>query len=124
MKYLFGCTNEKGKTYLQTPKDVSQKDSSKSAYYDIKDEKLETFWIEGDGNKILVSLQDGHFEINGAKVFLHEEEELSEMRLIYYRQNTIDFQGSEPIKHEVTFCIGWQANDKNGKNVKHIIKIK
>lgn len=122
MKYLFSCTFKDGDFYSQTHKDVSQIDKTKSAFFDVKDKDIKQFWLEGERHEYLVDLEDGHFEIDGVPFKMHDEE-LSNFRLIYFRKNTIQFQGLQTISHDIEFCIGWQTT-KNGKNYQQILTIK
>ena len=121
MKYLFTLIDDKDKEHKQTKEDVSKTNKKKSAYYDIKDKKLKQFYLEGEGHKYLVDLVDGHFEIDGVKFKMHEGN-LSDFRLVYYREHRINYTGMLEVDHLITYCLGWQTTS-GGKNYKKIMQI-
>jgi len=83
-----------------------------------------------DGEKLFtVDLTDGHFECNTIPFTVYDKQigdpELTEYRLIFFRKHThqINQGDGKEIAHEVAYRFGWQANDKDGKNVQRIIEI-
>lgn len=127
LKYLFIATLKDGTSIAQTHDDVSITNPSKSAFYDIIDKDVEKFYLlDAEGNNYGVDLSDGAFYINGAKIFIHDrnEEILSNFRLIYFRRVKKDFNiNYEEIDTQITYLLGWQCNNSEGKNVKRIMEI-
>ena len=94
----------------------------------IEEEKrgnyVQIFCLIGDGKDYLVDLRDGHFEINEAPLFLHDDLGLTNFRLIYYRTRRQHFSMDlRPKGEETLYHLGWQTNDKNGNNIQKIITI-
>ena len=55
---------------------------------------------------------------------MHEEDLVIEnLRLIYHRRHTHQFNGATEISHKIEFHFGWQMTDKEGKNHKQIMRI-
>jgi hypothetical protein len=132
LKYLFTTEYENGEVFKQTPDDISQTDSKRSAFYDVLNsgKKPIRFWIEGKGllkDKYLVDLTDGHFEINGKSIVL-DEFIYPEYRLIFFRQHqhdqVIDLKTNErkETAHRIKYFIGWQTTFKR-KNIKRLIGV-
>ena len=127
MKYLFGCEYKKNganEMYYQTDDDTSKIEPSKSAYYDIMDKEIISFWLVGEEHKYQVNLVYGYFEIDGIPFKMHEDEIHENIRLVYYRKHTRTFAGLDETQHDIECHFGWQANLKDGKNVKYIMKVK
>jgi hypothetical protein len=124
LKYLFGC-KYKNTIYTQDKADISRIDSAKSAFFDVKDEPLEEFWLSNGKDSYSVNLLDGHFEINSVPFKLHEEAGLKNFRVIYFRKHEHDLNSNnEVLEHRVEYILGWQANNENGENVQRILIIK
>lgn len=127
MKYLFQVTYKDGTVYLQNKEDasVTYPGSGKSCYSDLKIDEIKSFFVFNEEHTYSVNLEDGHFEVDGVPFLMHTDPELTDYRLVYYRQHTHSFnqQSSAELSHDIVFCIGWQANDKNGKNVQRIMTI-
>ena len=128
LKYLFTAKYADGTSYIQNPEDISTIEPEKrSCFFDVNHEQLVVFVLKGDGHEYLVDLRDGHFEIDGQLVE-KEEKELTNFRLIFFRQHTQSFFVSQienkPLSHEIEYHFGWQANDIDGKNYQKIVKIK
>lgn len=121
LKYLFVCQYNDGTEFKQNIDDISEKDSSRSAFSDIKHDKLTRFSITDNKNTFSVSLIDGHFEINGVPFKLHHDD-LKNPRLIFFRRHKHTFRKNNNI-HNVTYHIGFQANRDDGTNIKHVIEI-
>lgn len=151
LKYQFQATYKDGTVYIQNKEDVSITEPEKrSCYFDvmqsikigeetIKGEdgaedrvvdvydwsKLQSFFVFNDEHTYSVNLEDGHFEVDGLPFLMHTDPEIAGFRLVYYRQHTHNMyqETGKEISHDVVFCLGWQATDKNGKNVQRIMTI-
>jgi len=123
MKYLFEVEYKDGTFFKQNEEDVSLTDPKRSAFFDIKQEEVKRFTLEGNGNTFCVDLTDGHFEVNGVSFFMHDES-LTDFRLIYFRRHRHQFnrETREELSHEVTFRFGWQAT-LDGKNIQRVMEI-
>lgn len=131
LKYLFDVEFTDGTVYTQNADDRSVIDPEKrSCYYDVSKDvengKQIKYFLLSDGiNGYRVNLMDGSFMVNGATFKTHEEEDLNDFRLIYFRKHTHNFnQSNEELSHEIVFRMGWQANDSKGNNVQRVIEIK
>lgn len=125
MKYLFIAEYKDGATYAQNLQDISLTDEKRSCFFDVRQEDVLRFFLTGGDNVFCVDLSDGHFEVNEVPFFMHDAGlGLKDFRLIFYRQHTHQFSGDrKELAHDINFCIGWQTNDDNGKNVKRIMEI-
>lgn len=128
LKYLFIAEYSDGQVFKQHDQDISYKDPKRSSFYDIDHHRLATFCLVNPETQDVygVSLIDGHFEINGHSFFLHNRDmELTNVRVIFFRRHLHSFNQDthEEISHTVSFHFGWQANDKEGKNVQHTVEI-
>ncbi len=130
MKYLFTVLLTNGEYIEQTVEDLSNKASYKSTFYDVLEEtktgnKPVMFCLVGEGNDYLVDLRDGHFEVNGQSVYLHEHDKrFTDYRLIYYRKITKFYNlVFEEILEETAFYFGWQATIDGG-NIERVMFIK
>lgn len=124
MKYLFTVKYKDGSFYHQNAEDRSATEPDKrSCFFDVKQDEVATFTLEGEGHTYSVNLIDGHFEVNGVPFAMHEEA-LSGFRLIFFRQHTHNFiAGSgEEIKHDIVYRLGWQCT-VNGENVQRVMQI-
>jgi len=132
LKYLFTATYKDGSKYTQTLEDVSKTDPTRSCFFDVKQDEVKTFEINRWLNCYLVDLEDGHFEVNGRKFKMHDEE-LKDFKLIYFIKNRVHINvtsnklgqilHSEEAGHERVWRIGWKAKDKDGKNVERVMEI-
>jgi hypothetical protein len=122
LKYLFKVEMKDGEIYEQNKDDVSKRDKTKSAFYDIKDRPIKKFKLERWGEKHEVNLETGEFIINGIHLALHDED-IRDFRLIYYRRHKHNFQQGKQTSHDVEYHFGWQANLK-GHSIKRIIMLK
>jgi hypothetical protein len=126
LSYLFTCHFTDGTTIQQTQADVSQIDSSRSAFYDVAQRLGDvTKFVLSDGRRTCaVDLRDGHFEIDGFQFFVPVEgvpEDHSGFKLIYFRRNFKSItMGKE--SSSVEYHLGWQTTI-NGKNFQRTIKI-
>lgn len=127
LKYLFTVEYKDGSTYKQNEQDVSFQDSSRSCFYDVAQrlDEVIKFSISGENNTFLVDMSDGSFEVNGTSFYMHDRDlTLRDARLIFYRQHTHKVNAScEELSHDIVYCIGWQANDEKGNNIKRIMEI-
>lgn len=128
LKYLFEARYSDGNSYLQGADDISLQREDKNAFYDVfyapikPLEELESFILIGDSHTYLVSLIDGHFEVDGIP-FRQHEIAATEFRLIFYKTHRHDFnQGGDEIGHTCTYVIGWQTT-LEGKNYEYKIAI-
>lgn len=121
LKYLFTCQYNDGTEFKQNINDISEKDSTRSAFFDIEHNKLIKFSITDNKNTFSVSLIDGYFEINHIPFKLHEEE-INNIRLIFFRRHKHTFN-PEQHKHNITYHIGFQANLLDGTNIKRVIEV-
>lgn len=129
LKYLFAVMYKDGSIYRQNAEDVSVKDKTRSCFFDVRQDEVETFTLIGNG-QFTVYMNDGHFEVNGVPFFMHDSGlGLKDFRLIFYRQHEHKFNingngTKEQLSHDISYCIGWQTNDENGMNVKRIMEVK
>ena len=122
LKYLFEVEYKDGTRFQQFQDDVSQRDSSRSAFFDVKQDQVKTFSLVGEGHRYLVDLIDGHFEIDGVQFQMHEAE-LTDFRLIFWRRHTHTINARmKELAHEVVYRVGWQAT-KDGKNYQEVLQI-
>jgi len=133
-KYLFTVKYKDGTIYQQNPEDVSVTDPKRSCFYDVKQDEISTFTFRGENHEYLVSMEDGHFEIDGVPFFMHEDIredlgngrvkliQLKDFRLIFYRQHKHEVRVSDrkELSHHIMFCIGWQCTVE-GKNYQQIM---
>lgn len=141
LKYLFVARYTDGSLFEQKPEDISHRDSTRSAFYDVlQDEKegkeLESFFLVGGDHTYAVDLRDGHFEIDGTSLWVGDQlpPENVKLRLIYYRQKTHQFtlgqdgfvldENGKPLQanFQCRYCIGWQATSE-GKNHQEVIGV-
>lgn len=128
-KYLFEAQFKDGSILVQTQDDVSTTSSDRNAFYDVlqRANELEKFALGAIDNTAyyLVDLKDGHFEINGASVRLHEDNEpLSNFRLIFFKRHRHNFNlDMVEESHQITYRLGWQANLPGGRNVQRVLEI-
>ena len=125
LKYLFRAMMADGTLYEQTTEDISITNPEKSAFFDILDKPIKSFWLEGQNlDHAGVNLETGCFNINGLEIKLHEEP-LSDFRLIYFRRHRHHFNPADgkEIGHEMEYHFGWQTTE-DGKNIQKTIIIK
>ena len=125
LKFLFVVEYKDGTTYEQTQEDVSLADEKRSCFFDVKQDEVLRFYLASSKDVFCVDLSDGHFEVNKVPFFMHDSGgELKDFRLIFYRQHTHKFNMErQELAHEVNYCMGWQTNDKDGKNHKRIMEV-
>jgi hypothetical protein len=130
MKYLFTAVYGDNGELKQTENDVSVLNPQKSSFYDVlereKTQKLTAFFLESESHLFGVNLENGLFYINGSWVSLNSDDFTGwPLRLIYYREVTRLFNlgGNQLSEPDIVFCIGFQTNGSNGKNVKRVLRI-
>lgn len=130
LKYIFTAEFKDGTILGQTPEDLSLLEPEKrSRFYDVCQKEMESplirFSLIGDGHTYAVDLTDGHFEIDGLPVRMHEEK-LSGFKLIYFRQHTHSFNVGETsakeMSHDIVFRMGWQCT-VDGRNYQRVMQI-
>ncbi len=135
LKYQFTAKYKDGTTFEQNAEDKSAIEPEKrSAFFDVDHSKLMTFTLNGAGHSYMVDLEDGHFEIDGVPVVMHEKP-IKDLKLIYYRQHTHEYrvtkatQGAverevapKELSHQIAFVLGWQCT-VDGENVQQVIRI-
>lgn len=134
LKYLFAVEFTDGSHYFQNLDDVSSLDNKRSCFYDVlqeveKGKTIQCFYLKTgedfDLQTVGVNLIDGSFDVNGVSFLMHSDETLKDFRIIFYREHTHNFNqadGSE-LSHDIVYCLGWQTNDANGKNVQRVMRI-
>ena len=133
LSYLFVCRFKDGTIIQQTAEDVSQKDSTRSSFYDVMQrlEEVETFTLVKQDDRqhsFMVDLRDGHFEIDGVPFCVSSEELPNNVkfRLIYFHRHQHRVVQGQSLMGEapVQYFIGWQTNLLNGENVQQTISTK
>ncbi len=126
LKYLFKALFRDNTVIEQSADDNSLITPGKNAFYDVLKqlENVRAFALynQETNDEYLVDLDDGHFELNQVPFRLHEEEYLTNIRLIYFRRNYI-YSGSSGNSHDIHFFLGFQANDATGQNVKKLMRL-
>lgn len=125
LKYTFQVTYKDGTIYTQNPEDISVTDSTRSCFYDVKQEEVKSFFLFNDEHNFSVNLEDGHFELDGVPFLMHEENDmLKDFRLIFWRRHTHSFnqENGEELSHNVVYRFGWQCT-VDGKNYQQIMQI-
>ena len=124
LKYLFNVLYKDGTVYSQNVDDISVTDPKRSCFYDVRVEDVMVFELIGENKSVAVDLREGVFEVNGVEFLAHEDSDLTNFRLIFFRKHRHHFNVAlEEKKHEIWYRIGWQANDKDGKNVQRVLVI-
>jgi hypothetical protein len=123
--HLFVAEYKDGEQYEQGQLDQSLQDENKNAFYDIFYQPIKPladlirFSLIGKYHKYTVDLTDGHFEIDGVPFKQHEEDFLTDFRLIYFRRHQVDTVVGGEQDGQVTdsfeYHLGWQATHQ-GKN--------
>lgn len=116
LKYLFKILFDDGTIFEQTPEDVSSVDPKKSAFYDVlQDSRVPQALVllAVDGTvQAAVSLQDGHFEVEGVPFFIGDAPGPGEpLELIYFRRNFREMvmgETVEQVSHVIHYYFGWK----------------
>ena len=129
--YLFTCRLNDGTIIQQTQEDVSQEDTTRSAFFDVvqRIEDVETFSIKkyDAPHNYMVDLRDGHFEIDGIPFQVSSEELPGEakFRLIYFHRHqhrVVQGQVMSGNGASIRYHIGWQTTI-DGKNFQSMISV-
>lgn len=137
LKYLYTILFDDNSSYQQSNDDVSIFKEKGSAFSDvcflskpecisessgngIGDKKLSMFILHGNNNTYAVSLEDGHFEVNGAPFHFNVIGKSGNYKLYYNRRHTHVYNQTEQkeISHDYIYVFGWQCNAiQNGKEI-------
>ena len=128
--HLFTANFADGSKIKQDDGDLSSFEVGRSAFYDVvkKSETipLVSFYVVAvDGKDFYaVNAQNGQFLVNGARFHLYDGPPLQNFRIIYLRRHThsISMGNGGGKTHTMTYRLGWQANDVDGKNYKVVIE--
>lgn len=143
LKYLFEAHLKDGTIIRQTPSDISTLDSSRSAYYDVVQrlDEVRTFGLYNDNNVFTVSLEDGHFEVNGTPFSAQPTtqpiiNEGGKFKLVYFRDHQQEFVLSATVgddgqiiesrslgPHYHQYRMGWEYYDPSGQVYQQTIVI-
>lgn len=123
MKYMWVAEYRDGSVIEQPLNDLSVTDPSRSAFFDIQQDRVKAFILIGVNATYLVDLSDGHFEVNGIPFKFHESREgLSNFELVFFRRHKIVSSG--PNHNEsVVFRFGWKAKNHEGLKVERVMEI-
>ena len=130
-QYLFTAHFSDGTEIRQGQDDLSAHTSGRSAFYDVQKRAetvpLASFVLEDidvpTENYYAVNAQTGEFKVNGAPFNLYDGPPLVNFRIIYLRRHTHTItMGGGPKEHWMVYRLGWQANDRDGKNYKVVIE--
>ncbi len=127
-KYLFKALLKDGSLIEQTQEDKSLIAEGKNAFYDVLQnmENVRAFSLynQETGAEHLVDLLDGRFEVNGCSFYLHDEEGLEDIRLIYFRRNLVmaNIVTSEVAQGVKSYHFGFQARHK-GQNLQRVMVV-
>ena len=91
-----------------------------SSFSEVQGKPLKTFSLVGKGHIFTINLIDGHFEVDGRKLYPPTEILAgAKFQVIYYRTVTrsITMLDNKPLPPKVKYVIGWQYN-LHGKNHK------
>ena len=128
LKYLFDVQFDDGSSYTQNREDVSVIEPEKrSCFFDVQRQiesgkKVEWFTLSDGDTFYAVNLKDGRFNVNGKEFFMHEERDLEDFRIIFFRQHTHNFNAGQELSHEIVYRMGWQIT-KDGKNIQRVMEI-
>lgn len=131
--FHFVATFADGSRIYQDSDDRSKIDPSKSQFFDVREySRLESplisFVLTDPKQSMIygVDLRDGHFEVNGLPFFPYraDREILKDFRVIYFRNVRHDkYADTGEVVSYLGYTIGFQAKDRKGRNVQHIMKI-
>jgi len=143
LQYLFEAHLKDGTVIRQDDRDCSTLDPTKSAYYDVAQrmDEVRVFGLYNDEHTYSVSLEDGHFEIDGVPfsaqpVTMPCINEGGKFTLVYFRDHQQDLvvsaivgedgqvtQSAKPGEHRHQYRLGWVYDDPNGKTYSQTIVI-
>ncbi len=125
VKFRFSVLYTDDTVFEQSADDTSVTRKGGSSFTDVRQDDVLRFGIEGDGRTALVDLSDGHFEVDGAVLWVggdyqHFTPE-TVLRLVYFRRNVLAFNAEYVEQaHRVVHYLGWQTTI-DGKNYQQII---
>ncbi len=124
MKYLFTAILQDGTTFTQDQNDVSTHTPDKNAFYDViqRLKEVRAFGLINTEtqDEYMVDFADGHFEVNGIPMFLHNEV-IMEPKLIFFKRNTISPATGEA--YPVGYNFGFEAKTLNGQKIERLMTI-
>jgi hypothetical protein len=129
LKYFFTAFYRDGSYFTQNREDVSGKDPSRSAFYDVDHERLTAFSVSDAEHSYVVDLTSGSFIIDGVYFRMHDEGDfVGPLQLIFARrhwQRISVNQKDEKIEedHRVAYRIGWRGSDARGHCVQRVMEI-
>ena len=132
LTHLFKVEFADGSFINQDKNDKSSIDPNRSGFFDViaksKESPIKRFILFNvdhaqDDDQYEVDLTDGHFEVNGTPIWLHDEEHLKDFRLIYFRRHKHQFNADGFSGHDIEYHLGWQTTFR-GKNYQRTIAIK
>lgn len=120
LDYLFIAETFNGNILRQPSNDKPKYQEIGSSFTEVLKEKIKRFSLIGKGHIFTVDLTDGHFEVDGRKLYPPSEIHPGvKFELIYYRQVQQrlkdDLLGNKSLEPIVRYFIGWQYLH-NGKN--------
>lgn len=133
--YTFKAVYEDGTVIEQNETDTSEIEEGRSRFFDVlekeKESKLIEFSISGKEKELKVSLEDGHFELNGVRFLQHRPdlEPYKDFRIIYYRtvKRVMSLEGSQLSGQVLGYTVGWQVTEKDDsgkeKNIQKTVTI-
>lgn len=134
-QYRFVAVYRDGTSYEQTADDVSVSDPTKSAYFDVKQDKIVNFYLIKEDDSVVagVDLQTGLFSINGHDFWAAPSGfvKVNPLRLVYFRETRVEVTMDGNIdgkvlgtKHYVSrYFIGWETEDRFRKTVQQTIAV-
>lgn len=135
LKYLFEAHLKDGSIIRQTPEDISTAEPlTRSAFYDVVQrlDQVRVFGLYSDEHTYTVSLEDGHFEIDGVPFSAQPVTSPiinagGKFKLVYFRDHQQDLvvtasvgadgkivESTSPGPHWHQYRIGWEYTDPNG----------
>lgn len=134
-RYLFGVQFGDGSEYFQTEEDKSVDpelaSQGRSAFTDVirgaaERGGVKLFQLEGQGHKYVVSLEDGHFEIDGVPFYVNVPLPNVTLELLYFRRRrhfaealgtvqedgrTVSLSDLNETRQECEYHFGWKAGE-------------
>ena len=121
LKYLYRVVYKDGSVYNQNIEDRSVTEPDKSCFADVKLDQVRYFGLSSGFNSYILDLDDGSFNINGSDKFYLSTEQLTDFKLVHYRQVTLELT-TEARLASINFILGYEARNSAGELVeKHII---
>src|SRR5260370_31787542 len=110
LKYLFNTIYDDGTMFVQNKEDISTVDPKRSAYYDVKLDKVYMFTLNSQHNHMSLNLLEGRFYPGNFTI--GDDPGPKPYKLIFYRQHIHNFNvGLDELSHEVKYCIGYTDAD-------------